>query len=202
MTNYKHRNDCRLCRSTQLELVLPIRPSAIGDAFVSKEQLSKPQELFPLDTYICLNCGHLQNLDVVDPEILFRNYTYRTSVSLGLVEHFKKYAQSVVDELRIPPGSLVVEIGSNDGSLLKAYKALGMKVLGVDPAKTIAETASSEGVPTLPEFFTSSIARNISKEQGLAKLICANSVFAHADNITDIVRVIRTLLAPDGAFVL
>ena len=85
MKNYKHRNDCRLCRSTQLELVLPIRPSAIGDAFVIKEQLSEPQELFPLDTYICLACGHLQNLDVVDPEILFRNYTYRTAVSLGLV---------------------------------------------------------------------------------------------------------------------
>ena len=76
-----------------------------------------------------------------------------------------------------------------------------MKVLGVDPAKTIAETASSEGVPTLPEFFTSSIARNISAEQGLAKLMCANNVFAHADNITDIVIGIRSLLAPDGVFV-
>ena len=193
MTNYKHRNDCRLCRSTQLELVLPIRPSAIGDAFVSKEQLIEPQELFPLDTYICLDCGHLQNLDVVDPEILFRNYTYRTSVSLGLVEHFKKYAQSVVDELRIPPDSLVVEIGSNDGSLLKAFKALGMKVLGVDPAKTIAETARRRRA-NLPEFFTSSIARNISAEQGLAKLMCANNVFAHADNITDIVIGIRSPL--------
>ena len=201
MKNYKHRNDCRLCRSTQLELVLPILPSAIGDAFVSSEQLSEPQELFPLDTYICLECGHLQNLDVVDPEILFRNYTYRTSVSLGLVEHFKKYAQSVIGELRILPGSLVVEIGSNDGSLLKAFKVLGMKVLGVDPAKAIASTASSEGVPTLPEFFTSAIAKNIVVKHGLAKLMCANNVFAHADNITDIVKGIRSMLAPDGVFV-
>ena len=201
MKNYKHRNDCRLCRSAKLELVLPILPSAIGDAFVSSEQLSEPQELFPLDTYICLECGHLQNLDVVDPEILFRNYTYRTSVSLGLVEHFKKYAQSVVGELQISLGSLVVEIGSNDGSLLKAYKALGMKVLGVDPAKTIAATASSEGVPTLPQFFTLAIARDILAEHGLAKLMCANNVFAHADNITDIVKGIRLLLAPDGVFV-
>ena len=201
MKNYKHRNDCRLCRSAKLELVLPILPAAIGDAFVSSEQLSEPQELFPLDTYICLECGHLQNLDVVDPEILFRNYTYRTSVSLGLVEHFKKYAQSVVGELQISLGSLVVEIGSNDGSLLKAYKALGMKVLGVDPAKTIAATASSEGVPTLPQFFTLAIARDILAEHGLAKLMCANNVFAHADNITDIVKGIRLLLAPDGVFV-
>lgn len=201
MKNFKHRNDCRLCRSVKLELVLPILPSAIGDAFVSSEQLNERQELFPLDTYICLECGHLQNLDVVDPEILFRNYTYRTSVSLGLVEHFKKYAQSVVGELKISPGSLVVEIGSNDGSLLKAYKALGMKVLGVDPAKTIAATASNEGVPTLPEFFTLAIAQDILAEQGSAKLMCANNVFAHADNITDIVEGIRLLLAPDGVFV-
>jgi len=199
--NYKHRNDCRLCGSTQLELVLPILPSAIGDAFISMEQLNEPQELFPLDTYICLECGHLQNLDVVDPEILFRNYTYRSSVSLGLVEHFKKYAQSVVDELRILQGSLVIEIGSNDGSLLKAFKALGMKVLGVDPAKMIAAAATKEGVPTLPEFFTSIIAKDILSDHGSTKLICANNVFAHADNITDIVQGIRSLLAPDGVFI-
>ena len=96
MKNYRHRNDCRLCGATNLELVLPILPSAIGDAFVSEVQLGEVQELYPLDTYLCLECGHLQNLDVVNPEILFRNYTYRTSASMGLVEHFKKYAQAVV----------------------------------------------------------------------------------------------------------
>jgi hypothetical protein len=198
---YKHRNDCRLCGATNLELVLPILPSAIGDAFVSKEQLGEEQELFPLDTYICLECGHLQNLDIVDPEILFRNYTYRTSASMGLVEHFRKYAEAVVNGLDIPKDSLVVEIGSNDGSLLKAYKAHGMRVIGVDPAKSIAINATKEGIKTLPEFFTYSIAQSILVESGPAKLMCANNVFAHADNITDIVKGIRSLLAPDGAFV-
>lgn len=201
MKHYKHRNDCRLCGATNLELVLPILPSAIGDAFVSKEQLGEEQELFPLDTYICLECGHLQNLDIVDPEILFRNYTYRTSASMGLVEHFRKYAETVVNGLAIPENSLVVEIGSNDGSLLKAYKAHGMRVIGVDPAKSIAANATKEGVKTLPDFFTSSIAQSILAENGPAKLMCANNVFAHADNIADIVKGIRSLLAPDGAFV-
>lgn len=201
MKQYKHRNDCRLCGATNLELVLPILPSAIGDAFVSKEQLAEVQDLYPLDTYLCLECGHLQNLDVVDPEILFRNYTYRTSASMGLVEHFQKYAQAVVSGLDIPLGSLVVEIGSNDGSLLKAYKACGMRVIGVDPAKSIAASASAEGVKTLPEFFTSSIAQTILAENGPAKLMCANNVFAHADNIADIGKGIRSLLAPDGVFV-
>ena len=130
-------------------VVLPIRPSAIGDAFVNKEQLIEPQELSIGHLYLPRlwtpskpRCG--------GPGNTVPNYTYRTSVSLGLVEHFKKYAQSVVDELRIPRPTFV-EIGSNDGSLLKAFKALGMKVLGVDPAKTIAETASSERA-NLPEF--------------------------------------------------
>jgi SAM-dependent methyltransferase len=201
LKNYKHRDDCRLCGSTQFELVLPILPSAIGDAFVSEDQLNEVQELYPLDTYLCLNCGHLQNLDIVDPEILFRNYTYRTSASLGLVDHFKKYAQAVVSGVSIPGGSLVVELGSNDGSLLKAYKALGMHVIGVDPAKNIAATATAEGITTLPEFFTYEVAQKILNAHGAATLMCANNVFAHVDNIADIVKGIRSLLAHDGVFV-
>lgn len=201
MKNYKHRNDCRLCGATNFELVLPILPSAIGDAFVSSEQLGEVQELYPLDTYICLECGHLQNLDIVDPEILFRNYTYRTSASMGLVEHFRKYAQAVLDGLDIPSDSLVVEIGSNDGSLLKAYKASGMRVIGIDPAKAIAAMATAEGIKTLPYFFTSLIAEAILAESSHAQLVCANNVFAHADNTADIVKGIRILLAPDGVFV-
>ncbi|HEB85972.1 MAG TPA: methyltransferase domain-containing protein [Gammaproteobacteria bacterium] len=201
MTDFKHRNDCRLCGAVNLELVLPILPSPIGDAFVPKQKIGEVQNLYPLDTYICLECGHLQNLDVVDPEILFRNYTYRTSVSLGLVKHFQKYAEAVVNELGIQKNSLVVEIGSNDGSLLKAYKALGMRVIGIDPAKTIAELATAEGVRTLPDFFSFSIAKKILAENGIVQVICANNVFAHADNINDIVKGIRMLLAPNGVFV-
>src|SRR5579871_1865316 len=104
-----HKTSCRLCGSSSLEHVLPIRPSPIGDAFVTADRLDEGQDLYPLDCYLCLDCGHLQNLDVVDPEILFRDYTYRSSVSLGLVEHFRQYAHSVVTELGVAKGSLVVE---------------------------------------------------------------------------------------------
>jgi len=201
MQHVKHKTDCRLCGSTSLEHVLPIKPSAIGDAFVPLERLSEPQDLYPLDCYLCLDCGHLQNLDVVDPDILFRDYTYRTSVSLGLVEHFKRYAHSVVSSLSIPTGSLVVEMGSNDGSLLKAFKNEGMRVQGVDPARDIAAAATADGIPTIPDFFTSALASRIKSEQGEAKLFCANNVFAHIDNMSDVVKGIRLLLADDGAFV-
>lgn len=190
-----------MCKSRSLELVLPIRPSAIGDAFVSGDRLHEKQEVYPLDCYLCLDCGHLQNLDVVDPEILFRDYTYRTSVSLGLVEHFRKYARSVVSSLALPKDSLVVEIGSNDGSLLKAFRTEGMRVQGIDPAREIAATATREGVPTIPDFFTSDIAGQIKAANGPAALFCANNVFAHIDDLSDVVKGVRTLLAPDGAFV-
>jgi SAM-dependent methyltransferase len=181
--------------------VLPIRPSAIGDAFITADRLSETQELYPLDCYLCLDCGHLQNLDVVDPDILFRDYTYRTSVSLGLVEHFKRYAQSAVSSLGIPEGSLVVEMGSNDGSLLKAFKNEGMRVQGIDPARDIAAAATADGIPTIPDFFTSALAERIKSEQGEAKLFCANNVFAHIDNMSDVVKGIRLVLANDGGFV-
>src|SRR5581483_3561806 len=195
------KSTCRLCESCRLELVLPIRPSPIGDAFVSADRLHEAQPLFPLDCYLCGDCGHLQNLDVVDPEILFRDYTYRTSVSLGLVEHFANYARSAVSDLAIPKGSLVVEIGSNDGSLLKAFKQEGMRVQGIDPARDIAQAATEQGVPTLPDFFTSEMAAAIAASNGPAMLVCANNVFAHIDNMSDVAKGIRTLLAPDGVFV-
>ena len=201
MEHVTHKTDCRLCGSSSLDHVLPIRPSPIGDAFVSAERRGEPQDLYPLDCYLCLDCGHLQNLDVVDAGILFRDYTYRTSVSLGLVEHFKRYAHSVVQSLGIAKGGLVVEMGSNDGSLLKAFRNEGMRVQGIDPARDIAASATAEGVPTVADFFTSELARKIRGEQGSAALLCANNVFAHIDNMSDVVKGIRLLLADDGVFV-
>jgi SAM-dependent methyltransferase len=201
MQHVTRKTTCRLCESSSLELVLPILPSAVGDAFVSAERLQEKQEVYPLDCYLCLDCGHLQNLDVVDPEILFREYTYRTSVSLGLVEHFRNFARSVVSGLAIPKNSLVVEIGSNDGSLLKAFQAEGMRVQGIDPAREIAKKATHDGVPTIPDFFTSQIAKGVKGESGPAALFCANNVFAHIDNLSDVATGVRALLAPYGAFV-
>lgn len=201
MRDVTHRDTCRLCGSRALECVLPILPSAIGDAFIPAARLTEKQDLYPLDTYLCRDCGHLQNLDIVNPEILFRDYTYRTSASLGLVEHFRQYAASVVTSLGLARDALVVEIGSNDGSLLQAFKQHGLRVIGVDPARAIAATATRDGVPTVAEFFTLAIARDIKDKHGPAALICANNVFAHVDDMADLVAGIRHLLAPDGAFV-
>jgi SAM-dependent methyltransferase len=201
MKNLRRRNECRLCGSSELEMVLPIQPSPIADAFITKDLLDEVQDLYPLDCYLCLDCGHFQNIDVVDPDVLFRDYTYRTSVSAGLVEHFGAYSESVIEKLQIAEGSLVIEIGSNDGSLLRAFKARGMRVLGVDPAREIANEATKSGILTLPEFFSYHVAAEIRTRYGLADLFCANNVFAHIDNLSEVARGISEVLAPGGVFI-
>jgi SAM-dependent methyltransferase len=201
MKSLSHRRDtCRLCGGGELELVLPLRPSALADAYVPRERIEEPQPAFPLEVFHCRNCGHVQLLDVVDADVLFRHYLYTTSGSLGLVEHFRKYAAEAVEQLQVPPGSLVVDIGSNEGVLLKFFREHGMRVLGVDAAKNVAALATAAGVETLPEFFTAELARQIKGGRGSASVVTANNVFAHADGLADMADGIRELLTRDGVF--
>jgi hypothetical protein len=195
-----HRTTCRLCNSDRLALLISYPFTPIADAYVTVSKLEEPQELFPLDLYICAECGHVQLCDVVNPELLFTNYVYETSVSLGLVEHFRRYADDIMTYAPPPANALAVEIGSNDGSLLRFLKKHGLKVLGVDPAKAIARKATESGIETIPKFFTSELAKKIKEQHGKAFIITANNVFAHADNLGDIADGIATLLHKDGIF--
>ena len=197
---HTRRATCRLCDGSALQLALPMAASAIADEYVPEARKDEPQPTFPLDVYLCRTCGHTQLLDVVSPERLFANYAYVTSVSLGLVEHFRRQALELVEFAQPGSGSFVCEIGSNEGSLLRAFQERGFVVLGVDPARAIAERATVSGVETLPTFFTSALARKIRDERGAAALIVANNVFAHADGLGDIAEGVRTLLAPRGVF--
>ena len=195
------RESCRLCDSEQFDLVMPILPSPIADAFVELEKKEQTQPLISLDLYQCHDCGHVQNRDIVNPDLLFRDYTFRTSSSRGLVEHFRQYAEEITNDFNLPPKSLVLEIGSNDGTLLRFFKEKNMRIQGIDPALDIARQASDSGVPTTPEFFSMALAKKIFLDQGPAKLVLANNVFAHADQLADVVQGIATLLDQDGIFV-
>lgn len=199
--NCYRRANCRLCNSSELDLALQLTPTPPVDAFIPRERLANPQETFPLDLFVCRSCGHAQLLDVVDPELLFGNYIYETTSSPGLVEHFRHYADEVIKFVNPPPHSLVVEIGSNDGTLLHFFKQQGLQVLGIDPAKEIAATATAKGLKTLPEFFGSTIGKSVRENYGPAALVCANNVFAHSDDLADMADGVRELLAPNGVFV-
>ncbi len=195
------RDTCRLCDSPDCELILPLEPAAIADEYVPEDRLGVEQPAYPLDLFLCRNCGHVQLLDVLDPEVLFGNYIYTTSTSPGLVEHFRRYAGEIQERLAPPPGSLAIDIGSNDGSLLRFLKEAGFEVLGVDPAREIARRATESGIPTVPRFFDSQVARDLLRDHGPARIVTANNAYAHSDHLGDITDGIRELLAPDGVFV-
>lgn len=195
------RDTCRLCGSRNPTLVLQLAPSPIGDAYVPVEQLDRVQEVYPIDLFLCRSCGLSQLLDVIAPEILYGDYIYLTSSSLGLVEHFQQYADEVLRRFKAPEGALVVDIGSNDGTLLRFFQNHGMRVLGIDPAQEIAWKATEAGIETLADFFTPALARQIRQERGPATIITANNVLANIDDLTAVTEGIRDLLAADGVFV-
>ncbi len=195
------KNNCRLCNSTKLVLVININPSPIADAYVSKENLSQHQETYPLDLYLCEDCGHIQNIYVVNPDLLFRDYTFLTSNFKGLVEHFKNYSTDIIDSFGIKTNDFAVEIGSNDGTFLLNLKEKGIKVLGVDPAIDAVNIANERGVKTLPTYFTDALAKEILAKYSSADLVIANNVFAHSDNLIDIINGIEKILNDDGIFI-
>ena len=198
---YHRRDYCQLCGSKALTLILSLAPTPPANAFVPESALGETQECFPLDVFHCETCHHTQLTDVVDPAVLFENYVYVSGTSPSFVRHFEEYARAVTDRFAPSGGALVVDIGSNDGTLLRFFKASGLEVLGIDPAKDIAADATAKGIETLPRFFTPELAGEIVETRGKAAIVTANNVFAHADDLTSIARGIADLLAPGGVFV-
>ncbi len=195
------RTRCRLCDSMDLALVIPLKPTPVAEKYVTSEEVSVQQPFFPLDLYICEGCGHVQLLDVVDPKFLFDQYTYQSSSTAGLVKHFDECAQMITTEYSFKSQDLVLDIGSNDGALLKCFQTRGFRVLGVDPAEAIAKLASKSGVYTYPDFMTVDLAERIRKEHGAAKIVTAFNAFAHADDLSEIVKSVKASLDSDGIFV-
>ena len=195
------RNTCRACGSKDLDLVFSLKPSPIGDAYVTEDQLSVTQPSYPIDLYLCSDCGLAQIIDVIDPNVLYGDYIYVTGSSVGLLEHFRGYAHSVQERCNLKPNSLVIDIGSNDGTLLSCFGELGMKVLGIEPASHIAAHANAKGIETLDKFVDLQLAEEVVSEYGCAKLITSNNVFANIDDLDTWVHAVNKMLASDGVYV-
>jgi SAM-dependent methyltransferase len=155
----------------------------------------------PLDNYLCQDCGLIQLIHVVDPSLIYRNYLYRTAISLGLTEHFRGLSRDVITRAELRPQDLVVEFGSNDGTLLSCFRDAGMRVQGVDPAKQIAAEATAKGIPTRADFFNPSVAQAIHAQLGAARAVLANNAMANIDDLDAILRGVKAVMAPDGIFV-
>jgi SAM-dependent methyltransferase len=191
-----------LCGSKRVVLAFSLVPTPPANAFVSADRLGERQETFPLDLFFCEDCTHLQLLDVVDPSVLFEHYVYVSGTSPSFVRHFQQYADSVAALTGPLADKLVVDIGSNDGTLLRPFSERhDARVLGVDPARNLADAATEAGIKTIADFFTPTLAADIVAGYGEAAVVTANNVFAHIDDLGSVADGIRTLLAPDGIFV-
>ena len=193
---------CRSCGHSELETVLDLGLSPLANNLVTANELGSADERFPLETVFCERCALVQITVTVPPEILFRHYRYFSSVSETLVRHARGLVDSVLTSRPLDSESLVLEIASNDGYLLKNYVEKGIPVLGVDPAENIAEVARGRGVPTLAEFFSSTLARQLASEGKTADVVHANNVLAHVADTNGFVEGIRTILKPTGVAVI
>ena len=199
--NYKTRDNCRLCQSSNLVSVLKLASTPPANAFVKKDKCNLEQKKYPLQLYFCNTCNHVQLTDIVDPSELFENYVYVSGTSPVFVDHFKNYAQTIIKKYRPSIENYVLDIGSNDGTLLKFFKEMGYKVIGVDPAKEISKKANEEGILTINDFFDMKTAEKIKNKYSHASLITANNVFAHCDDLSGITDAVSKILAPNGFFV-
>ncbi len=192
---------CRICGASGLKKFLSLGPLPTPNGYLTTNQLKQHEPEYPLDIGRCKKCGLVQLTQIVRPDIMFTNYKYIPSASKTMVKHFDEMASEIINEFRLTKKELVVDIGSNDGTLLKAFKKRGMRVLGIDPAENLAIIATKEGVPTIPEFFTSKLAKKVVKKYGKAKVVTGTNVVAHIANLVDLFKGVELLLANDGVFV-
>jgi SAM-dependent methyltransferase len=196
-----HSSNCRLCNSTNLKMVIPLKKIPITEKYITENILDEPHDLFPIDIYMCLDCSHVQLLDVINPDILWDDFTFRTGQAQVIIDHMKDVAKKTCSKYKIKKNSLIIDVGSNDGTLLQGFKDNGMTVLGIDPARDIAFEANNAGIPTLPEFLTPTLSNRIIKEYGKAKVVACFNSFGHADNMNELMESISDLVSKDGIFV-
>lgn len=195
--------NCRMCKSGKLDLVLDLGHQPHSDSFPTKEQLDDVEIRYPLRLVSCASCGLLQLDYLVNPSILYQqDYLYVSSTTETGRRHYRDMANDLCRRFAFPRGSLAVDIGSNVGVLLGAFKENGMKVLGVDPAPIVGAQATASGIKTIVDFFSSRVAAQIKKRFGSATILTGTNVFAHLHELDDAVDGMKKLLTKDGVIVI
>lgn len=203
MAEYYQRTRCRMCDGADLARVMTLTPTPPGNTLLTEQQLGRAETRYPLDLYFCRACTHVQLGHVVDPAILYQNhYLYVSGTSQQFVRHLEEYAAAMAKRFHLPNGALIADIGSNDGTCLRSFKQLGMKVIGVDPATEIARAATNSGIETVGAFFSRALAEELREKYGPAAFITSHNACAHIDHLDDVVRGVAHWLDNDGVFVL
>jgi SAM-dependent methyltransferase len=191
-------SSCRFCDTPLTHSVVDLGMSPFCETLVTREQLEQPETFYPLHVRVCDACWLVQIPEFVPPGEIFGEYAYFSAYSDSWVEHARRYAETATDRFGLGPGSLVVELASNDGYLLQHFVAAGVPVLGIDPARNVVEAALARGVPTLAEFFGAELAARLVSEGTRADLVIGNNVLAQVPDLNDFVAGVKTLLAPGG----
>lgn len=193
---------CRFCCYTNLKLILSLGRTPLANALLTPEELNQPEEIYSLDLVFCPHCTLVQITETVPPEKLFHEYLYFSSFSDTVLKNAKNMAERLAAQLDLGSESLVVEIASNDGYLLRNYRGRGIPVLGIESARNIARVAEEDGLRKISEFFCQELAERLRSGGELADVIHANNVVAHVADLHGVVGGIATLLKRDGVAVI
>jgi SAM-dependent methyltransferase len=195
-----HRPACRHCGAPLTTLFADLGETPVTNDFLTEDALRRPEPVYPLRAFVCSDCRLAQLEDFLRSDDLFRaDYPYFSSVSTSFLEHARRYVEEVSARFGLGPGSTVVEAASNDGYLLQYFMAKGLRALGVEPCRSVAECAIRDrGAPTHIAFFSQALAHRLVEEGHAADLVVANNVLGHVPDINDFVKGLATLLAPGG----
>jgi SAM-dependent methyltransferase len=202
MNFYRIADKCRMCNSGELYEYLDLGFTPPADQFRKKEELKYPEIQYPLKVNVCKKCGLSQLSHVVNPKILYQfDYPYESSTTKTGKIHWNDFAEKVVNRLNLKKDDLVVDVGSNVGTLLESFKSFGMKVFGVDPAPNIAKIANDNGIETICDFFGLDSVKKILKKNKQASVVVGTNVFAHIDDLNKVMLASKKLLKKTGVFI-
>jgi SAM-dependent methyltransferase len=190
---------CHSCGATLRQTLLDLGDQPLANSYLTREQVEAGDERrYPLHARVCGECLLVQVAQVVPPEEIFSDYAYFSSYADSWLEHCARFARAATERLGLGPESMVIELASNDGYLLKNFVADGVPVLGVEPAANVAEVAIASGVPTEVAFFGRAWAARLLERVVGADLVVANNVLAHVPNLDDFLGGVAAILKPNG----
>ena len=198
--DYKTRTTCRGCGSTNLQMLIDYGLMPLAGGFMKPEDVALHNIAYPLRLVRCIDCTLMQVLDTVPPEKIFGQYSYASSTTRTLIDHFAVMGPEIVKTFSAQ-GKMVVEFGCNDGVLIRPLLQAGAIAVGVDPSDVAFRASQEQGWTLYKNYFDETIAAQIKIQYGQAKIIVGNNVFAHVDDIHAIVRGVTTLLEGDGVFI-
>ncbi|MEO5719619.1 MAG: class I SAM-dependent methyltransferase [Chthoniobacterales bacterium] len=189
---------CRFCHEPLRETFVDLGLSPLCETYIDAKQLSAPESFYPLHSFVCEKCFLVQLPVHVGAGEIFEEYAYFSSYSDSWLAHAQKYVEEISARLGLGAQSSVMEVASNDGYLLQYFKEKGIPVLGIEPARNVAQVAIKKGIPTLTSFFGQSLARELVSGGKQADLLLGNNVLAHVPDINDFVAGLKLLLKPQG----